>query len=258
VGASEDASLSVIQTELFPATLWHSRAGTVACSRACQREVSTVPTFLAFRRHRHCRVASRVAVGAIRSNWLLVGFPGAHGWRRWDSPWAVFLQRRPTRVQLDDGGVEVTFEGPAKHFSMMPLYGAYKPPQKGQEVLSGLGLKEKGLLTWEWPTAVARDPLTRLRYWAGATRRFPVRCEDEVRVDRRRDEVVLRERFEWLEIPDEWGTAPLRIAPVSPTLGLALTKGQSFPVRFSRPPSDFGLATPYGPFFGVPDTDGTR
>src|SRR4029434_4085061 len=79
---------------------------------------------------------------------------------------------------------------------------------------------------------------------------------DSFRVDRGREAVVIRQRFDFLEIPDEWGTPPIRIAPVSPTLGLALIRGQQIPVEFSRAPFNYEMPTPFGPFFGVPDVDG--
>ncbi len=191
----------------------------------------------------------------LRENWLLAGFAGAQGWTEWDSPWAAFLQHRPRRVRLDTNGVRLEFHGEAGFLALMPLYGYYKPPQKGREYLSRHGLKDKDLRSWSWPAGLHRDPLTRLRYWAGATRRFPLDAQETVLVDRGRDAVTLHEHFTWLEIPDDWGTHPVRVAPVSPTLGLALMKDQSFPVEFSRPPFDYEIPTPYGPFFGVQDVD---
>ncbi len=256
--AGTNALLTVLQTEWSPATLWHSRADRVAVFANLPAYGLGGPTFLAYASPTgitSLKPGMAVDGAQLRENWLMAGFPGASGWTNWDSPWAVFLQHRPREVRLETNGVELRFGGEAGYFSLLPLYGAYKPPQQGRGVLKGQGLKEKNLLTWEWPTVVARDPLTRLRYWAGVTRRFPVGCRDEIRVDRGRDTVTLRETFEWLEVPDDWRTVPISLAPVSPTLGLAMTKGQTFPVRFARVPFDFELATPYGPYFGVPNAE---
>jgi hypothetical protein len=253
-----NALLSVIQTELFPATLWRSAAERVTVFGRMPATGLGGPAFLAYSSPTgiaSLKPGSVIEGATLRENWLLAGFAGAEGWTNWDSPWAVFLQRRPKTVRLDTNGVELEFAGPAGHFSLMPLYGSYKPPLRGREVLGPLGLKEKKLPSWEWGIVVARDPLVRLRYWAGATRWFPVYAEDSIRVDRGRDTVAFRQRFEGIDVPDEWGTRPIRLAPVSPTLGLALGAGQKFPVQFSKIPRDFELPTPYGPFFAVPDAD---
>lgn len=253
-----EALLSVIQTELSPATLWHARSERVTLFAGMPATGLGAPAFLAY--SSPTGIASLKPGGDteganVRENWLLAGFAGAEGWTNWDSPCAVFLQRRPRSVSLGTNGLELTFTGPAGYFALMPIYGSYKPPLAGHEVLGKLGLKEKKLLTWEWGTVVARDPLTRVRYWAGATRWFPYFVEDQIRVDRGTDTVDIRQRFEGLDVPDEWGTRPIRLAPVSPPLGLALTAGQRFPVNFSKAPFDFELATPYGPYFAVPDAD---
>lgn len=261
--------LLVLQTELFPATLWRSTEDHVELFAGLPASGLGGPTFLSYSSPTgiaSLRPGDYLEGADLRENWLLAGFAGAAGWTHWDSPWAVFLQRRPERVILGTNGVEIRYAAAAGHFSMMPLYGYEKPPQQGHEfdpgkgpgapALRGAKGRDPKLLTWEWPLAVARDPLTRLRYWAGATRRFPVACKDSFSVDRNRDTVVIRQEFEWLEVPDDWGTRPIRLAPVSPTLGLALLPGERFPVEFDRPPFDFGMATPYGPWMGIPDADG--
>lgn len=261
-------TLTVLQSELSPATLWRSAADRVRVFANLEASGLGGPSFLAYSSPTGIaalRPGDRLEGVDLRESWLLAGFAGAAGWTNFDSPWAVFLERRPRRVTLGTHGVEILFAGPAGHFSLMPLYGYEKPPQKGREFDGGSGPdapalrgakgRDPKLLTWEWPLAVARDPLTRLRYWAGATRRFPVACEDMVSVDRAADVVTVRQSFRWLEVPDAWGTRPIRVAPVSPALGLVLLPGERFPVEFDRAPFDFGIATPYGPFFGIPDVD---
>lgn len=271
-----NAALTVVQTELHPATLWRSAESRVRVFADMGSTGLGGPTFVSYSSPTgitRLRPGEWLDGGQMRENWLLAGFAGASGWTNWDSPWGVFLERRPKRVMFGTNGVELQFIGAARHFAMMPLYGYYKPPQEGREVVGvGAGAEDEAaakrrkavrtsaprpkLQTWEWPLAVARDPLTRLRYWAGATRLFPVRCEEGVRVDRGRDAVTFRHRFEWLEIPDEWGTRPIRVSPVSPTLGLAWATGRAVPMEFSRAPFDFEIPTPYGPYHGIPEADG--
>jgi hypothetical protein len=253
------ALLSVIATELSPATLWHSAAREVECFAGLPAWGLGGPVFLAYSSPTGIAIArpgDRVDGSLMRENWLLTGFAGAEGWDEWDSPWAVFLQNRPREARLTTNGVRITFPAEAGHFSLMPLYGYYKPPQRGREFLTGQGFKEKELLTWEWSTVVARDPLIRLRYWAGATRHFPFHCREEVSVDRASDALVLRQAFSFLDVPDAWGTKPLKLAPVSPPLGLALSEGgRAFDAMFSLKPLDFEMPTPFGPLFGIQNVD---
>lgn len=254
----DQAVLSVWQTELSPSTLWHGRWPEVVCFANLSASGLGGPTFLAYSSPTgitSLRPGQSVVGESLRENWLLVGFPGATGWDDWDSPWAVFLQQRPREVHLAEEGVRVQFEGEAGYFSLLPLYGYYKPPQKDREVLKERGFKEKKLLTWEWPIVVARDPLVRLRYWAGATRRFPVGVEEDLWVDRGRDTLHLRARFRWLEIPDAWGTRAARVAPLPPPMGWALARGGTFPVNCNPAPMDYELPTPFGPYFGIRDVD---
>src|SRR5207244_78969 len=74
-------------------------------------------------------------------------------------------------------------------------------------------------------------------------------------VDRAKDTVTIRQRFDWRPIVDDWETPHLKLAPISPPLALASKDGK-FPVRFSREPMDLDLSTPYGPYMGVEGVDG--
>ncbi len=247
--------LSGIETELSPGTLWHSTADQVFLFSDLAKIGLGAPAFLAYSSPTGIatvRPGGVMTGDQMRENWVLAAFPGAVGWTNWDSPWAVFFQNRPRHVALETNTVTIAFDGPAGYWTMMPLYGTYLPPQQGREVLKAQGLKEKGLLTWEWPLVVARDPLTRLRYWAGATRRFPIRAGGDVLIRGKQGTVTLRETFEWFDMPDAWSTRAVEVAPISPGLGLVLTRGQSFPVEFSKAPFDFEMPTVYGPWFGVP------
>ncbi|MCC7377012.1 MAG: hypothetical protein IT581_20295 [Verrucomicrobiales bacterium] len=251
-------ALVALESALSPATLWRSDSNRFECFVQAPGSGLGEPTFLAYSSPTGIAVikpGTEFAGSEMRENWLLTGYPGALGWEDWDSPWAVFLQHRPQRVEFGTNGIRCEFSGEAGFFATMPIYGYYKPPQKGRDFLSRHGMKEKKLLTWEWAIVVARDPLTRVRYWSGVTRRFPVDCRETFVVDRRRDTVTWKHRFDWLEIPDDWGTRPIRLAPVNPALGLALTKGQSFPATFSRPPFDYEIPTPAGPYFGIAEVD---
>ena len=193
-------------------------------------------------------------VSAMEENWMLVWFAGMAGWTNWDAPWAVFLQRKPTWLRLDEKGLHLEFPEVAGDVVLLPLYGYFKLPPEGRDYLAEHGLPSRKLLSWQWEKSLARDPLTRLRYWAGATRELPIYCEESFSVDRGRDEVTIRWRFERHLIEDDWKTQRLKLAPVSPPLGLA-AKDTAFPVRFSKPFFDMEMPTPFGPFVAVQGED---
>src|SRR5207247_3627224 len=132
--------------------------------------------------------------------WVLVWWAAAQGWTYWDSPWAIYLQHKPASMKLDDDGLHLEFGQPAGDVVLLPLYGYEKLPQQGHEFLARHGLPARKLRTWEWPKGLTRDPLMRLRYWAAATREFPIYCEDSFSVDRARDSVTIRSQFQWRSI----------------------------------------------------------
>ncbi len=190
----------------------------------------------------------------LEENWLLVWFAGAKGWTNWDSPWAVFLQRKPTWLRLDERGLHLEFPASAGDVVVMPLYGYFKLPPPGRDYLAEHGLKSRKLHSWTWEKALARDPLTRLRYWAGASREFPIYCEETFSVDRARDELAVRSRIQFHSIDDDWKTPHVKLAPVSPVLALA-ARDKDFPARFSKPFHDMEMPTPFGPYAGVQGVD---
>ena len=73
-------------------------------------------------------------------------------------------------------------------------------------------------------------------------------------MDRAHDELTIRSRFEWHSIDDDWKTKHIKLAPISPALGLA-AKDKAFPVKFSKPFFDMELPTAFGPYLAIPDVD---
>ena len=251
------APFYIIETELSPATLVHSSGRYLGLFRGLSRYGLGAPTAVAWSTKngpRSFKNGEPIDVTHMEENWGLVWFAGASNWVHWDSPWAFFLQHRPASMKLDPEGLHLTFSNRVGDVVLFPLYGAYKPPLPAHDVLVEHGLPSHKIKTWEWAAAVPRDPLVRLRFWSRVTRRFPIHCEDSFSVDRSTDSITIRSRLRWYAIQDEWQTPPLSLAPLSPVLALAVP-GEGLPVRFSSPPFDLGIFTPYGPFFGVPDTE---
>ncbi len=253
----QSAPFYVLHTELSPAILVHSSTRYLGLFSDLAELELGAPSHVAWSTKdgpRAFKAGETQDSTGMEENWLLVWFAGATNWTNWDSPWAVFLQHKPGWIRLDAGGLHLEFPASAGDVVMMPLYGYFKLPPAGRDYLAEHGMKSRRLNSWEWDQALARDPLTRLRFWAGASREFPFYCEDSFSVDRAHDELTIRSRFEWHSIDDDWKTKHVKLAPISPALGLA-AKDKEFPVRFSKPFFDMELPTPFGPYFGIQDVD---
>lgn len=198
----------------------------------------------------------KLDVTKMEECWVLVWWAGAEGWTNWDNPWVLYLQHKPETMSLDEDGLHFEFPKSAGDVVLMPLYGYEKPPQKGHDFLAehGLAGRKTRIKTWDWPEVLTRDPLTRIRYWAAATRELPIHCEESFSIDRANDSVIVRSHFRWRTIHDDWRTRRVKLAPLSPTLALAVKSG-GCPVKFSKPWFDLDYATPYGPYFAVQGAD---
>jgi hypothetical protein len=248
----------MLHTELSPAILVHSSTRYLGLFADLAESGLGAPGHVAWSTRdgpRAYQAGTTHDVTAMEENWLLVWFAGAPGWTNWDAPWAVFLQRQPSWLRLDEKGLHLEFPEAAGDVVLLPLFGYFKLPPPGRDYLAEHGLPSRKLPSWQWEKSLARDPLTRLRYWAGATRELPIYCEESFSVDRGRDEVTMRWRFERHSIADDWKSRGLKLAPVSPPLGLA-AKDNAFPVRFSKPFFDMEIPTPFGPYLAVQGEDG--
>ena len=256
-GEWQQAGFCCIQTELSPATLYHASSKYLGVFTGMAPYGLGAPRHLAFSTRngpRSFKPGQPLDPSGMEENWVLVWFAGAPGWTHWDSPWAVFLQHRPVTMKLDADGLHFEFAPHAGDVVLMPLYGYYKPPLEGNEFLARQTLPSQRLETWKWSEGLRTAPLMRLRYWASATREFPLYCEDTFSVDRAEDSLTIRQRFQFHSIPDDWHTQHLKVAPLSPPLALAM-QDKDFPARISGPIMDYDYVTPYGPYAGIENAD---
>ncbi|MGB9595234.1 MAG: hypothetical protein ACPL7B_03035, partial [Candidatus Poribacteria bacterium] len=248
-----------IQTELSPCTLYYSKTKTITFFANMMDYGLGAPTYSAYitqngQEQAIIKSGEKMNPNEMSENWVLVWFAGAIGWENWDSPWVVFLQKRPVSMTIDENGLSFEFKESAGYIVLLPLYGYYKPPQKNKISLVTYGLPSKGITTWEWSNGIQAKALDRIRYWAKVSREFPIYCEDSFSVDRSKDTVTIRQKFDWISIDDDWKTPHLKLAPISPPLGqVALDKG--FPVKFSKPIKNVDMFTPYGPYTGIEGVD---
>jgi len=252
-----DAPFFFIQTELSPATLYHSKTSSLRVFANMADVQLGAPTFAAIMTANGPRIIQRgqpIDAAAMSENWILVWWAGAQGFADWDSPWVAFLQRKPTSMRFDDSGIAMTFAGQAGDVVLMSLYGYYKPPQQGKEPFPGTVAALAGIRTWTWANGLPADVVERIRYWSRVSREFPLYCQDSFSVDRANDSVIIRQTFSWRSINDDWNTPHLKLAPLSPPLAQASMDG-GFPVAFSARVVDPEYFTQYGPYMGVEGVD---
>jgi len=248
----------VIQTELSPAALYHSTTRYLAFFTGMKDFGLGGPTYAAYMAAGEphvVRAGEAMDPTLMGECWILVWFAGAAGWTDWDSPWVIYLEKRPTRIAFDSSGsIALRFDGPAGYAALLPLYGCDKPPQQASNFAAAHGLAPRKVRTWEWPAGLPKDVLARIRYWASVLREFPIYCEDSFSADRAHDTLTIRQRIQYISINDDWQTPHMKFAPVSPPLAQAAMGGK-FPVTFSQAPADPDMATPYGPYMGVEGVD---
>ena len=188
--------------------------------------------------------------------WIVVSFAGSEGWELFDVPWLIYLQRRPLEVRLTDEYLEIRFEGnDTGYVAAMPLYGYLKPPQDAYASSPIFGSKARAVRTWEWRRlrTLPEEVVERCEFWCRTFLRYPAGMWETYYINTTGDVVVIREEYKWLSFEDEWGTKPLRFAPISPTLALAIKYG--FPAELSHELYDPDFYTPYGPLMGALETD---
>lgn len=236
------ARLSVISSELSPAILIHSTAKSVTLFGNLALWGLGEPNHLAMETKSGVYVMNRSEgsvlnppVSHMSAPWMLVWFHGAKGWNQWDSAWLVVWQHRLRKVSLDSTGLHAYLKDGVGYIALMPLYGLYKPRTA----------------LWKTPPS---DVVRKCEFWSRVLLRYPVKCDETFRIDPKADSVVIRDRFHWIAWADDWRTAPLKFAPISPTLALAYMGG-GMPVRFSAKISNPGLFTSYGPYMGCANCD---
>lgn len=190
-------------------------------------------------------------LAAMDRPWMLLWFTGAKGWRDFDFPLLLVLQRQPVSAAWSGGALRLTFKGDAGLVFLMPLFGYYKPPQADRSFADPAALPNIRPREWEnnLPSAVAK----RCDYFSSLCRCFPYFLKDSFQVDLKQNALKLHYEFLYHLSQDDWKTPPAKLAPLSPTLALAIRNG--FPAKFDATPFDPVYPTTLGPWTGVQDAD---
>lgn len=95
-----------------------------------------------------------------------------------------------------------------------------------------------------------RRAVKRCRFWSRALLAFPVECREYYRHDEKKQEVEIFQKFRYRMLSDEWGTKPLRSAPLPPAVtlcGTARFEGHSFdfPTKYGELHGRFADSSQY-------------
>ncbi len=256
----ESKQFYVIHTDLSPAWMINNKTDRLVFFNDIGLWGLGKPTHFAYADAAGVEVvqgAGQIDGAQMQEAWILAWFSDAQGWTDWDVPWLIVLQHTPQTVANDSNGLDFTYLPGQEcgYVAAMPLYGYYKPPVQGKDLLAQAGLPSKNISTWEWgQSGVPAETAARCRWWASALRYFPTYCNETFSVDPSADRLTIKEQFAWLHVEDDWSTPATKFAVLPPTLGLAWLYG-TFPMTISQPVHDPWYVTPYGPYVGVLNED---
>lgn len=160
--------------------------------------------------------------GDIAANWILI-------WSKDGKvPLQIVFARHPEEIEFSEDGdrVNIKFKGPLRYAVVLTPFGVDTSSKKLQEgnTLSG-------------------DILKICNLWSRALLAYPVNCREFFEVEE--GWIRSRDIYEYKEIKDDWGTSPLKLAPLPPLVCLA--KEEGYPVKFLGDIEDCNYPTWYGP-----------
>ena len=92
------------------------------------------------------------------------------------------------------------------------------------------------------------DIAARCARWSRIQAARTVGCTERYKLDKKNGTVLIRNDFDYLVIPNDWGVEPEYVAPVPPLLPLYAKSGN---VKFADGTADLDYATLQGPLHGV-------
>ena len=171
-----------------------------------------------------------VDLKGLSSNWFLV-------WKRTDQydawPLLITFNRKISAARMNGRHLEIDFAKRGVDLAVMPLAGIkhYTPAE-----------------TAGWEQALPADIAARCARWSRIQAARTVGCIERYKLDKKNGTVLIRNDFDYLVIPNDWGVEPEYVAPVPPLLPLYAKSGN---VKFADGTADLDYATLQGPLHGV-------
>lgn len=149
----------------------------------------------------------------MTESWMLFLFHSSKGWPQIkntpypiDIPVFVVLQKMPSEIKPAGSGLEFTFPNESGYIALMPFFGT-----------SFI----RATQTAAWKDTLPQDIFLRCRMLAELSREYPIKVEETFKIFPAQDKVVIRDRFDFLSIDDEWKTGHKKIAPLEYPVALA-------------------------------------
>lgn len=255
------SALTVLNDQLSPAWLVRSSDSTLNLFANMQAQGEGAPSHIAFATAQGTRVLktgdrlSAAALQAMSQPWLLAWWQGNDGWKTFDIPYLVMLQHKPTALSLGAGGLSLSFAGPAGYLSSMPLYGYAKLPQESAWRAHPEQFKFPSLWTaeathpWMWAASLPPAVVARCNWWARAMVRIPYNVHETYAINHRSGSVDVHDSFDYVDVPNDWKTPARTLAPISPSLAVAMKGG--FPATVQGTVTDCQYPTIFGPYSAV-------
>lgn len=90
----------------------------------------------------------------------------------------------------------------------------------------------------------------RVRRLAAIMNAYPWMCREDFRFNADRSEVEIRNRYTYLDLPNDWGTEGLHVAPLPPLVAFAVDE-EAYPARLPPQTIDVGYMSLYGRYLVV-------
>jgi hypothetical protein len=213
--------LEVISSGLSPFVLVRNEGSKVKLFQGMEAYGLGGPANAAYVEEHKVKVISTseaIDTSKMTESWMLFWFGGAKGWDKigrvpyaMDLPMLVVLQKMPSEIKAAGTGVEFTFPAEAGYIAMVPFYGTSLV---------------RASQTAEWVKAFPQEVFLRCRLLAEVSREFPIKVEEQFKVQPGQDRVLVRDRFEFLSIDDDWATGHKKVAALE--YGVALAQRYGF------------------------------
>ncbi len=153
-----------------------------------------------------------------------------------DAPWLIVFQSRPSRIAIEQGGLNVMYAGPAGITAFLPV-GGFR--------------WHDGSETEGWTKTFPAELADRCRAWNRYLKFIPESFEEKYSVEG--DRVEVRTSFTFYPVADDWRTLGVRFAPLPPVTALALLSGLKNLSTSPAAPVDMKHPTLTGAWAGFED-----
>ncbi len=209
-------TFKVYSSGLSPFTIVHNTGPRTLLFQDLDQQGLAGPSHVAYVADHKVRIAptnAPIDPSSMTESWMLFLFHSAKGWDKikntpyvLDIPVFVVLQKMPSEIKPAGSGLEFVFPNESGYIAIMPFFGT-----------SFI----RATQTAAWKDSLPQDIFLRCRMLAELSREYPIKVEESFKVFPAQDKVIIRDRFDFLSIDDDWKTGHKKIAPLEYPVSLA-------------------------------------